>query len=102
MGRSQQFLPQHQRWLLEEAGARNWDPVDSNKATSRAFYGAVLAKWIENFGYLHYTSMTEEDVLDSRGSSLGDLDAQERRRVLRNRDKAKKILREVGLLLSGL
>jgi hypothetical protein len=81
--------------LLGEATVRNWDPANSNKGTSRAFYGAVLAKWIEKFGYLPYTNMKEEDVLDSRGRSLGNLDAQERRRVLRNRDKAKKILREV-------
>ena len=81
--------------MLAEASARNWDPANSNKATSRAFYGAVLAKWVEEFGYLPYTDMTEEDVLDSRGRSLEHLDAQERRRVLRNRDKVKKILREV-------
>jgi hypothetical protein len=95
VGRSNQFEPVHQEFLLSEAKKRNWDPVTSTKSVSRAFYEAVLRKWVAKYGYCLYTGLTEVEVRDSLGTQLGSLDLQTRTWVLDNHDKAKSILREV-------
>jgi hypothetical protein len=80
---------------LAKAKKHQWDPTTATKAQSRVFYAAVLRAWIRKYGYLLYTGLTEEEVLDSKRENLSGLTLEYRQFVERKRDKAKNILRTV-------
>jgi hypothetical protein len=97
IGRPPIFAEPHQRWLLEQAQLRNWDPTSSNKGVSRQFYRNVISDWVELHGFSLYTEMPEDKVKNTLGKNLSSLSPDAKVLTLRNRDEAKKILREVCL-----
>jgi hypothetical protein len=91
-GREPHIDPEHQKWLLAKAKELEWDPTTANKIQSQEFYSAVLRAWIDEYGYLPYTGLTEAEVLDSKREDLSGLTLEYRQFVERKRIKANDIL----------
>jgi hypothetical protein len=64
-----------------------WNPLTATKGVSRIFYAGVTASWIAEKGYLKYIEgLSENDVKESLGENLSELDDNEQDRVQANRD----------------